>query len=337
VPAVDNPGARLGAILAECARAGRDKLTIIADAKISALGLWIEQLIAESTGKEGKGIVPVANEPLGPPSVYGSDRLFVSIAVNRLDGETEVKLKALEAAGHPVVYRTLTDLYDLGEEFFLWEMATAFAGQRLGINPFDQPNVQESKDATKELLDAYTKNGTLAEQSVLVSDGGLTIYADERTRAELSSASVRDALKAHLSRAGAGDYIALLNYIEETPAHEAVIQAIRTHLRDATRCATTTGYGPRFLHSTGQLHKGGSDAGVFLQITAPDRTDLRIPGESYTFSILKQAQALGDFRSLSSRGRRAIRVDLGADATAGLCRLQQLICAALPRSDAQGQ
>ena len=155
VPAAENPGARLGAILGECAKAGRDKLTIVADPKISALGLWIEQLVAESTGKEGKGIVPVAGEPLGSPSVYGDDRLFVSIAVGKLDGETEVKLKALEAAGHPVVYRTLTDLYDLGEEFFLWEIATAFAGWRLGINPFDQPNVQESKDATKELLEKF--------------------------------------------------------------------------------------------------------------------------------------------------------------------------------------
>jgi transaldolase/glucose-6-phosphate isomerase len=334
VPAAENPGVRLGAILGECAKAGRDKLTIIADPKIAALGLWIEQLVAESTGKEGKGILPVAHEPLGPPSVYGDDRLFVSIAVGKLDSEMEVKLKALEAAGHPVVYRTLTDLYDLGEEFFLWEIATAFAGYRLGINPFDQPNVQESKDATKELLDAFTKSGKLTEQTVLASDGTLTIYVDEPAGA-LPSSSVSDALKAHLSRAGAGDYIALLDYIEETPEHEAVIQAIRTHLRDATRCATTTGYGPRFLHSTGQLHKGGSDAGVFLQLTAPDQTDLAVPGEAYSFSILKQAQALGDFRSLSSRGRRAIRVDLGADTAAGLKQLQQLIGAVIPRSEAQ--
>jgi glucose-6-phosphate isomerase len=337
VPAAENPGARLGAIIGECAKAGRDKLTIVADSKISALGLWIEQLVAESTGKEGKGVLPVAGEKLGPPSVYNDDRLFVSISVGKLDGETEVKLKALEAAGHPIVYRTLTDLYDLGEEFFLWEIATAFAGYRLGINPFDQPNVQESKDATKELLDAFTKNGALTEQTVLATDGTLTIYADDKTRAELPSTSVGDAIKAHLSRAGAGDYIALLNYIEETPEHEALIQAIRTHLRDATRCATTTGYGPRFLHSTGQLHKGGSDKGVFLQITAPDKTDLAVPDETYTFSILKQAQALGDFRSLASRGRRAIRVDLGADAVAGLQRLQQLIGASIPRSEAQTQ
>lgn len=334
VPAADNPGARLGGILGECARAGRDKLTIVADPKISSLGLWIEQLIAESTGKEGKGIVPVAGETLGPPAVYGDDRLFVSIAVGKLDSETDVKLKALEAAGHPVVYRTLTDLYDLGEEFFLWEIATAFAGYRLGINPFDQPNVQESKDATKELLEKFANDGKLDEQPVLVTDGTLRVHADEKTIAALPSSSVLEALRAHLARAGAGDYIAFLNYIEETPENESIIQQMRTHLRDATRCATTTGYGPRFLHSTGQLHKGGPDTGVFIQVTAPDRTDLPIPNQPYTFSILKQAQALGDFRSLASRGRRAIRVDLGADTTAGLRRLRDLIAEAVPRSSA---
>jgi transaldolase / glucose-6-phosphate isomerase len=334
VPAADNPGARLGAIMGECARAGRDKLTIVADRKISSFGLWVEQLIAESTGKEGKGIVPVAGEPLGPPSVYGDDRLFVSIAVGKLDSETEVKLRALEAAGHPVIYRTLTDLYDLGEEFFLWEIATAFAGYRLGINPFDQPNVQESKDATKELLEKFATEGKLNEQPVLASDGTLTVHADDKTVTALPSSSVLDALHAHLARAGAGDYIALLDYIEETPENESIIQQMRTHLRDTTRCATTTGYGPRFLHSTGQLHKGGPDTGVFIQVTAPDRTDLPIPNQPYTFSILKQAQALGDFRSLSSRGRRAIRVDLGADTTAGLRRLRDLIAEAVPRSGA---
>ncbi len=334
VPAGENPGARLGAIMGECAKAGRDKLTIVPDPKIASFGLWVEQLLAESTGKDGKGIIPVAGETLGSPSVYGDDRLFVSIAVGKLDSETESKLKALEAAGHPVVYRTLTDTYDLGEEFFLWEIATAFAGWRLGINPFDQPNVQESKDATKELLDTFKNDGKLPEQGVLVKDDVLTIYADDQTRAALASSSVGEAIKAHLARAGAGDYIALLNYIEETPEHEAVIQQIRTHLRDSTHCATTTGYGPRFLHSTGQLHKGGSAAGVFLQVTAPDVKDLPIPGEPYTFSTLKQAQALGDFRSLSSRGRRAIRVDLGSDALAGLKRLHELIGEALPLSEA---
>ncbi|HEX8843207.1 MAG TPA: bifunctional transaldolase/phosoglucose isomerase, partial [Pyrinomonadaceae bacterium] len=337
VPAADNPGARLGAILGECALAGRDKLTLVTAPEISALGLWIEQLVAESTGKEGKGTVPIANEPLGAPGLYGDDRLFISIAVGKLGGETEVKLKALEAAGHPVVYRTLTDLYDLGEEFFLWEIATAFAGWRLGINPFDQPNVQESKDATRELLEKFEQSGKLQEQAAIVADGVLTIYRDEDAHEKpLPPESVADALRAHLAQAGAGDYIAMLDYIEETPETEALIQQIRTNLRDATHCATTTGYGPRFLHSTGQLHKGGADNGVFLQVTAPDKTDLPIPGQSYTFSILKQAQALGDFRSLATRGRRAIRVDLGADALEGLRRLQQLIGEVVPRADAKG-
>jgi transaldolase / glucose-6-phosphate isomerase len=330
VPAADNPGAKLGAIMGECAKAGRDKCTIICDPKIGSFGLWVEQLLAESTGKEGKGIIPVAGEPLGSPSVYGDDRLFVSVSVGKPDSETEAKFKALEAAGHPVVYRTLNDIYDLGEEFFLWEIATAFAGWRLGINPFDQPNVQESKDATKELLEAYARDGKLVGQTVIATDGALLIQADDKTRAELAATNVADAIKAHLARVKPGDYIALLDYIEETPEHDEVIQAIRTHLRDATKCATTTGYGPRFLHSTGQLHKGGPDTGVFLQITAPDTRDVPIPGEPYSFTILKQAQALGDFRSLSTRGRRAIRIDLGADVLAGLRRLQELIGEAVP-------
>jgi transaldolase/glucose-6-phosphate isomerase len=334
VPASENPGARLGAIIGECARQGRDKLTIIAHPKIESFGLWVEQLVAESTGKEGRGVVPVAGEPLGPPSVYGDDRLFVSISIGKLDSETEGRLKALEAAGHPVVYRTLTDVYDLAEEFFLWEIATAFAGWRLGINPFDQPNVQESKDATRELLDKFKLRGRLEEQSELVSDGTLTIYADDRTRAALPSGSVYFALKELLAGSREGDYIALLCYIEETKKHDGLLQKIRTHLRDATRRATTTGYGPRFLHSTGQLHKGGPASGIFLQLTAHDARDVAIPDEPFTFSTLKQAQALGDFRSLSTRGRRAIRVDLGADPTVGLQRLYEAIREAIPVTDA---
>ncbi|HEX8687036.1 MAG TPA: hypothetical protein VF654_11055, partial [Pyrinomonadaceae bacterium] len=330
VPASENPAARLGAIIGECAKAGRDKLTIVADPKVESFGLWVEQLIAESTGKEGKGVVPVAGEPLAAPSHYGDDRLFVSIAVGRLDSEVESKLKALEAAGHPVVYRTLTDLYDLGEEFFLWEIATAVAGWRLGINPFDQPNVQESKDATKELLDAFRQNGSLQEQTVLAEGGGLTVYGDEATRAALAADSVPGLFKAHLQRAKPGDYIALLDYFEESEDAGGIVQKIRTHLRDATRCATTTGYGPRFLHSTGQLHKGGPDSGVFIQVTAADALDVEIPGEPFTFSTLKQAQALGDFRSLATRGRRALRVEIGTDVTAGLRKLYDIVREAVP-------
>lgn len=336
VPVAENPGARLGAILGECAKAGRDKLTIVADPRIESFGLWVEQLIAESTGKEGKGIIPVAGEPLGQRSVYGDDRLFVSIAVEKLNSQAEAQLRSLEAAGHPVIYRTLKDLYDLAEEFFLWEIATAVAGWRLGINPFDQPNVQESKDATKELLDAFRQNGRLPEQTARVSDGVLTIYSDNRTRGRLPSNSLADTLKAHLSSARPGDYIAMLNYIEETPENEAVIQRIRTHMRDVTHCATTTGYGPRFLHSTGQLHKGGPDRGVFLQITASDARDVEIPNEPFTFSILKQAQALGDFQSLSTRGRRAIRVDLGEETMVGLKRFAEVAADALPISAVTG-
>lgn len=323
----DNPAAMLGAVMAECALAGRDKLTIIPDQKLSALGLWVEQLIAESTGKEGKGIIPVVGEPLGPPAAYGADRIFVSISVGPVEPETELKLKALEAAGHPVVYRSLGDVYELGAEFFLWEMATAFAGWRLGINPFDQPNVQESKDATKALLETYARAGKLPEQSPLASDDQLTVYTGEGD-GEVGGAgsnSVREALRAHCAEVKPGDYVALLAYLEETPETEAALQKIRMILRDATRCATTTGYGPRFLHSTGQLHKGGPDSGVFIQITAPDKTDFPVPGDAFTFSILKDAQALGDFQSLLKHGRRAIRVDLGDDVLVGLVKLRELI------------
>ncbi len=329
-PSESNPGMLLGAIVGECANAGRDKLTIVTNQNIAALGLWIEQLVAESIGKEGKGILPVNGEPLGPPSVYCDDRVFVSIAVGKWDGETDRALKALEDGGHPVVYRSLKDFYDLGEEFFLWEFATAFAGWRLSINPFDQPNVQESKTATKELLEYFTREGKLQEQTVLASDGVLNVYADEQTSEFLPSTSVLEALRAHLAGVRKRGYIALLDYVEETPEIEAAIQTIRTHLRDRTRCATTTGYGPRFLHSTGQFHKGGPDTGLFIQLTAVDKVDLPIPGESYTFSILKQAQALGDFRALASRGRRAVRIDLGEDVLLGLSKLRELIVQACP-------
>jgi hypothetical protein len=227
----------------------------------------------------------------------------------------------------------LSDTYDLTSEFFVWEFATAVAGWRLEINPFDQPNVQESKDATRELLDYFKAHGHLEEQEPVTSDGALTVYASERSRPNLPTGSLLEALRAFLATVKAGDYVALLDYVEETPEIEATLQEIRTKLRDSLGCATTTGYGPRFLHSTGQLHKGGPDSGVFIQITAADQTDLRIPGEPYTFSILKQAQALGDFRSLYAHGRRAIRVDLGKDVLAGLTKLRELLTKALQVSE----
>jgi hypothetical protein len=294
----------------------------VTDQKLATLGLWIEQLIAESIGKEGKGIVPIVGESLGGASAYGNDRLFVSISVGPIAEDTKAKLKSLEAAGHPVVYRSLVDLYELGAEFFLWEMATAFAGWRLGINPFDQPNVQESKDATKALLEEYKRAGKLQEQRLLASDGQLTVFG-ENVGAPVNS--VGAALHSFLATIKAGDYVALLAYIEETAETEAKLQAIREQVRAMTNCATTVGYGPRFLHSTGQLHKGGPDSGVFIQLTAPDKVDFPVPQAPYSFSVLKDAQALGDFQSLQKHGRRAIRVDLGGDVLSGLSKLQELI------------
>ena len=312
---------RLGVVMGECANAGRDKLTLVIDPSIATLGLWIEQLVAESTGKEGKGILPVNGEDLDGPDVYGDDRLFVSISVGAIARETQAKLDALAAHGHPVVNRVLTGTYDLAAEFYEWEFATACAGWRLGINPVDQPNVQEAKDATKELLASFERRGRLEERTELASEDAITLYGEEKTEAT----SVDEVLRAHLATVKPGDYIAFLNYIEETPEIDNEFQQLRTQLRDATRCAVTIGYGPRFLHSTGQLHKGGPETGVFFQIIANDRGDLAIPGEPYTFSILKQAQAFGDFRALAKRGRRVIGIDLGNETLAGLKRLQNIL------------
>jgi transaldolase/glucose-6-phosphate isomerase len=335
VPTADNPAARLGAILGTLANAGRDKLTLSTSPDISSLGLWIEQLIAESTGKEGKGIIPIAGETLGAPSVYGNDRMFVHISVGSIDADTEGKLKALEAAGHPVVRRTLNDTLDLGEEFYVWELATAIAGKILGIDPFDQPNVQESKDNTKRLLEEYKKNGALPAQELGTEGQGLKVFCEAETRTELGELPLDQFITAHLKRAGAGDYVALLDYIQETAEHDKLIQAIRTHLRDAQRVATTTGYGPRFLHSTGQLHKGGPASGVFVQVTADNGLDVPLPNETFTFGTLKEAQALGDFQSLASRHRRAIRVHLGKDTTAGLRTLLEIIQNGFPITQGQ--
>ena len=300
-PDLSRTALKLGTTLGEWANAGRDKVTFIIDPRLATLGLWIEQLIAESTGKQGKGILPVVGEPLGEPSVYGDDRVFVSIGLP----DSDLNLDPLANAGHPVIRRELTDLYDLGAEFFVWEFATACAGWRLGINPFDQPNVQEAKDATKELLAEFTKNGRLPDNT--------------------TETSLDDAVRSQLATVKPGDYIAFLNYIEETPEFDQRLQRIRTHLRDTTHCATTVGYGPRFLHSTGQLHKGGPDTGVFFQLGAKDHTDFPVPGEAYTFSILKEAQALGDFRALKARGRRVVRIDLGDDLSSGLDRLEKAV------------
>ena len=319
----NNAGAKIGAILGALARKGRDKVTFVTPAPISSLGLWIEQLIAESTGKHGKGIVPIAGEPIGDPKVYGDDRVFVYIGVAGTNGANyEAHLQALEQAGHPVLHHVLNSPIDLGEEFFLWEFATPIAGALIGINPFDQPNVQESKDNTKRILKEYTDSGKITQLPQVASADGVTVLTDDSNRKALNGASTPDtAIAAQLGRIKKGDYFAVTQYIEETPEIESLVQQIRAAVRDKTCAATTTGYGPRFLHSTGQLHKGGPDSGVFLQLISNDAQDVPLPGEKFTFGVLKEAQALGDFESLSSRGRRAIRVNLGNDIVGGLKKI----------------
>jgi glucose-6-phosphate isomerase len=334
VPARDNPGMMLGAALAEAARAGHDKITFVISPGIETFADWVEQLIAESTGKEGKGLLPVAGEALGEPAVYGKDRAFVYLKLaSGTDEGVDRRLHALEAAGHPVVRVTVRDQLDLGQEFFRWELATATAGAMLGINPFDQPNVQETKDNTNRLLEQYRSEGKLVEEAPALESGELKLYGDSATRAALEKSppqgkpadSPEAYLAAFLRQAHPGDYLALMAYLEPTSEHTARLQAIRTRLRDAMRLATTLGYGPRFLHSTGQLHKGGPNNGLFIQITADDALDLPIPGEPYSFSVLKQAQALGDLRSLQSKERRVIRVHLGKDVPARLAELGKLV------------
>ncbi len=332
VPPEDNPGVILGVVMGELAKQGRDKITFVTSPAIWDLGAWMEQLIAESTGKEGKGIVPIDDEPLGPPVVYGKDRLFAYIRYSAgADVAQDAKVAALERAGHPVVRIELADVINLGEEFFLWEIATAVAGSVLGINAFDQPNVQESKDYTRNYLDEYNRTGRLPEEQPILTADGIKVYGDATNRQALKgAATLEQALKAHFARVQAGDYFAVNAYVERTDASQRALQAIRLQVRDKRKVATTLGYGPRFLHSTGQLHKGGPNSGVFIQITSDDAEDLPIPGESYTFGVLKAAQALGDFRSLSKRNRRAIRMHLGQDVTVGLKKLQAAVEKALP-------
>jgi glucose-6-phosphate isomerase len=283
VPTLENPAAWLGAILGESALAGRNKATFVLSPGIASFGLWVEQLIAESTGKEGKGILPVADEPLGPPEVYSADRVFVSMALaGEADAETESRLAALERAGHPVVHLRLEDQYDLGQEFFRWEFATAVAGAVLRINPFDQPNVAESKANTKAVL-------------------------AKRSAATPAASAVE--LEKFLAGIKPGDYLAIMAYLPPTPDNDRRLASIRLRLRDRLKVATTLGYGPRYLHSTGQLHKGGPPVGHFLQISEPLKGDLPIPGESFSFGQLEAAQAEGDLVALRARGRPAIRVD----------------------------
>jgi glucose-6-phosphate isomerase len=323
-----NPGLDLGAALGEAALAGRDKLTILTSPQLASFGDWAEQLVAESTGKAGKGIVPVVGEPIGAPEAYAGDRLFVLLT---LPGAARDELTALGdrliALGHPVRHIELADPYDIGGEFVRWEIATAAAGIALGIDPFDQPNVQESKDATKSLLEAYRTNGALPQPSPLVAEPGIVASADPAALGD-TPVSVDGAVAQLLTLVDAGrDYFAILAYVPPDRAEEP-LQRLRAAVRDATGAATTLGFGPRFLHSTGQLHKGGDDNGVFLQLTAEPSKDLPIPGWEETFGTLVAAQALGDLTSLQRRGRRVLRLHLN-DLEAGLARLEAMVGGAI--------
>ena len=327
-----NPGVWLGTILGTLANGGRNKATLVVSPPISAFGYWLEQLIAESTGKEGKGILPVEGEALGDPSVYGNDRVFVYLRTETgYDPGQDEAVKQLEMAGQPVVLLHLSDTYDLGAEFFRWEFATAIAGAFLGINAFDQPNVQESKDNTDRILKDYVQSKMIpAPRAVLQTQSrNVSLVASGEIAQRLrESVSLQAAMEVIARQAGEGDYIALLAYIERTPETNQALEAIRLRLRDLRHVATTLGYGPRFQHSTGQEHKGGSNTGVFLQFVATDSVDVPIPDELYTFSVLKQAQALGDLQSLEAHDRRVIRIDLGTGIAGGLGEVLQALEAA---------
>jgi transaldolase/glucose-6-phosphate isomerase len=326
-----NPGAMLGIILGTAAKAGHDKVTIITSPDISDLGAWLEQLLAESTGKAGRGIIPVDREELGAPEVYGNDRVFVYLHTEHAtDAASETKLAALEKAGHPVVRISMADIYDLGAEFFRWEIATAVAGSIIGINAFNQPDVEASKIATKTLTSQFEKTGSLPPEKPVREEQGIKLFTDEKNAASLATAvgsdrSLAGYLKAHLGRLGAGDYFAVLGFIQMDNAHKKSLQTIRHAVRDRKHVATCLGFGPRFLHSTGQAYKGGPNSGVFLQVTCDDAVELPVPGHKYTFGVVKAAQARGDFQVLTERGRRALRVHLGSDVESGLQTLGTLV------------
>jgi transaldolase/glucose-6-phosphate isomerase len=327
-PAASNPGLQLGAAIGEAALAGRDKLTILTSPRLASFGDWAEQLIAESTGKAGRGIVPVVGEPIGDADAYGDDRQFVFITLaDDADPGWASVAGELERLGHPGQHIELGEPLDVGAEFVRWEVATAAAGIVLGIDPFDQPNVQESKDATTALLEAFRRDGALPAPAPIVADEAIAAFADPQTLGD-TPVSIDGALQALLSTARPGDYAAILAYLPQDPDTEERLQRVRATIRDGLGAAMTLGFGPRFLHSTGQLHKGGPDSGVFLQLTADPRRDLPIPGWPETFGTLIAAQALGDLESLQRRGRRVLRLHL-KDADAGLDRLETMVGAAL--------
>jgi glucose-6-phosphate isomerase len=319
-PLSENPGVALGAAIGVLASGGRDKLTFILPEPISTFGMWLEQLIAESTGKEGTGVVPVSGEPVEGPECYGEDRLFVELRIrNEPDEAQEAKADALRKAGCPVITIHMRDRLDLGEQFFLWEIATATAGALLRINPFDQPNVQESKEFTAKILDEVRKEGRVPEAEMELRHGPLSLYLAG------GASSVPQALSFFFRQASKKDYFAILAYLTENETNESGLRRLRLLVRDRVRVATTIGYGPRYLHSTGQLHKGGTNEGLFLLLTSDSAEDAVIPGQPYAFGMLRRAQALGDFEALRKHRRRVLRVHLGGDASAGLAALEEVI------------
>jgi transaldolase / glucose-6-phosphate isomerase len=334
VPPHENPGVQLGLAMGLAGLEGRDKVTILSSKKIADFGAWTEQLIAESTGKEGKGLIPIDGETLADPSVYGADRFFIDI---RTEGEDDPahddRLAALEAAGHPLARIVMKSVDHIGQEFFRFEMATAVAGAILGINPFNQPDVESAKIKTRELTGAFEKTGALPAESPAISLEDVDLYTDEANVDALrklgADGSLGSWLKAHLDRVEADDYVALLAYIERDADHIDTLQDMRLRVRDVRRVATCAEFGPRFLHSTGQAYKGGPDSGVFLQITADDAKDLPVPGQKASFGVIKAAQARGDFDVLTERGRRALRVHLKGDLASGLKMLDAAISEAL--------
>ena len=332
-PVEQNPGVMLGLIMGTAAKLGRDKITLITSPGIADLGAWLEQLIAESTGKLGKGIIPVDREELGAPPIYGNDRIFACLRLESApDAAQDAGVAALEKAGNPVVRITVSDTYSLGQEFFRWEIATAVAGSILGINPFNQPDVEASKIVTKQLTSEYESTGSLPPEKPILEEAGFKLFTDEKNAADLARAAgagsdglLKNYLRAHLARLGAGDYFAVLGYVEMNVENESLLQSLRMTVRDRKRVVTCLGFGPRFLHSTGQAYKGGPNSGVFLQITCDDANDLPVPGQKYTFGVVKAAQARGDFQVLADPKRRALRVHLGSDVKTGLGKLAELV------------
>jgi transaldolase / glucose-6-phosphate isomerase len=343
VPVAENPGVVLGIIMGVAAQEfARDKVTIVASPAIFGLGAWLEQLLAESTGKDGKGLIPIDREALGNPEVYGRDRLFAYLRLSSApDAAQDACVAALQRAGHPVVHIAVDGAYDIGEEFFRWEFATAVAGSILGIHPFDQPDVEASKIATRKLTDEYEKCGTLPRETPILEEEGIQIFTDAKNVAQLAKSvngtpTLAGFLEAHVNRLNAGDYFAILAYIEMNATHTRMLQEMRQSIRDAKRVATCLEFGPRFLHSTGQAYKGGPNTGVFLQITCDDAVDLPVPGRAYTFGVVKAAQARADLEVLLKRDRRALRAHLGADVAAGLDALRVALLEALGRDRATG-